>query len=97
MAEQHDTPVQIGPYGFEDYLGLVKAFHGNVAPGLVIGGFMVDLAQRRLPAGVLFDAICETRNCLPDAVQLLTPVHHRQRLAQGHQPGAFCRQPVRQV
>ena len=23
--------------------------------------------------GCLFDAICETRNCLPDAVQLLTP------------------------
>jgi formylmethanofuran dehydrogenase subunit E len=73
MSEQHDTPVQIGSYTFEDYLGLVKAFHGNVAPGLVIGGFMVDEARRRLPAGVLFDAICETRNCLPDAVQLLTP------------------------
>jgi formylmethanofuran dehydrogenase subunit E len=73
MADPQDSPVLIGPYGFEDYLDLVKAFHGNVAPGLVIGGFMVDLAQRRLPAGLLFDAICETRNCLPDAVQLLTP------------------------
>ncbi len=67
------TPVQIGPYDFDAYLELVKNFHGNLAPGLVIGGFMVDAAMRRLPEGVLFDAICETRACLPDAVQLLTP------------------------
>ena len=26
-----------------------------------------------LPAEILFDAVCETRNCLPDAIQLLTP------------------------
>jgi formylmethanofuran dehydrogenase subunit E len=65
--------MQIGPYEFDDYLGLVKSFHGSVAPGLVVGGFMVDLALGRLPAGILFDAICETRTCLPDAVQLLTP------------------------
>jgi formylmethanofuran dehydrogenase subunit E len=65
--------MQIGPYEFDDYLHLVKSFHGSVAPGLVVGGFMVDLAMRRLPAGILFDAICETRACLPDAVQLLTP------------------------
>jgi formylmethanofuran dehydrogenase subunit E len=73
MAALHDTPGLIGPYPFDDYLDLVKAFHGNVAPGLVIGGFMVDLARRRLPEDVLFDAISETRACLPDAVQLLTP------------------------
>jgi formylmethanofuran dehydrogenase subunit E len=34
---------------------------------------MVHLAQARIPKGVLFDVICETRACLPDAVQLLTP------------------------
>ncbi len=73
MTAQHDIPRHIGPYTVDDYLGLVQAFHGNVAPGLVIGGFMVDLALRRLPAGRIFDAICETRACLPDAVQLLTP------------------------
>ena len=73
MTERPDQAVQIGSYSFEDYLDLVKSFHGNVAPGLVIGGFMVEEARRRLPEGVLFDAICETRNCLPDAVQLLTP------------------------
>lgn len=34
---------------------------------------MVDLARNSLPEGVLFEALCETRLCLPDAVQLLTP------------------------
>jgi len=65
--------IKIGPYSFEDYLHLVESFHGNVAPGLVIGGFMVDLALKRMPEGVLLDAICETTTCLPDAIQLLTP------------------------
>ena len=57
----------------EDYLAMVAAFHGHPAPGLVLGGLMVDLAYRRLPPSGLFDAVCETRHCLPDAVQLLTP------------------------
>ena len=48
-------------------------FHGSQAPGLVIGGFMVDTAVRNLPNGISYDVICETRTCLPDAVQLLTP------------------------
>jgi len=34
---------------------------------------MVDLAYQHLPQGGLFDAICETERCLPDAIQLLTP------------------------
>ncbi len=34
---------------------------------------MVDLAVRNLPEGILYDAICETNTCLPDAIQLLTP------------------------
>ena len=45
----------------------------HVAPGMVLGGFMVDLAYRNRPQGEFFDAICETRACLPDAIQLLTP------------------------
>jgi formylmethanofuran dehydrogenase subunit E len=60
-------------YSFEEYLSAIKSFHGNIAPGLVLGGFMVDLALKNLPEGEFFDAICETRNCLPDAIQLLTP------------------------
>jgi len=51
----------------------VKSFHGFEAPGVVLGGVMVDLARKQFPPEVLFDAVCETRHCLPDAVQLLTP------------------------
>jgi formylmethanofuran dehydrogenase subunit E len=65
--------MNIGSYSFDEYLQVVKSFHGHLAPGMIIGGVMVDLAQRRLAPGVLYDAVCETRNCLPDAVQLLTP------------------------
>lgn len=65
--------MKIGTYSYEEYIHLVKSFHGNLAPGLVIGGFMVDLAMKNLPPGDFFDALCETTVCLPDSVQLLTP------------------------
>ena len=58
---------------YDEYIEMIKAFHGHVAPGMVLGGFMVDLAYRNLPQGEYFDAICETRACLPDAIQILTP------------------------
>ena len=58
---------------YDAYIEMVKTFHGHVAPGVVIGGFMVDLAYRNRPPGEFLDAMCETRKCLPDAVQLLTP------------------------
>ncbi|MDR3567003.1 MAG: formylmethanofuran dehydrogenase subunit E family protein [Syntrophobacteraceae bacterium] len=64
---------KIGRYSFEEYLKMVEAFHGNVAPGLLLGGIMVDYAVSQMAAGVLFDAISETPACLPDAIQLLTP------------------------
>jgi formylmethanofuran dehydrogenase subunit E len=56
----------------EKYIEQAKSFHGYAAPGIIIGGFMVDLAYRHLPEGVLLDAISETQVCLPDALQLLT-------------------------
>jgi formylmethanofuran dehydrogenase subunit E len=65
--------MNIGTYSYEEYLHLVESFHGSLAPGLIIGGFMVDLALKHLPEGEFFDAICETPACLPDAVQILTP------------------------
>jgi len=58
---------------YDEYIEMIKAFHGHVAPGVVLGGFMVDLVYRNLPQGEYFDAICETRACLPDAIQILTP------------------------
>ncbi len=57
----------------EEYVEKVKAFHGYAAPGMILGGFMVDLALKHLPQDTLYDAICETQKCLPDAIQLLTP------------------------
>ncbi len=65
--------MNICTYSYEEYLHLVKSFHGSLAPGLIIGGFIVDLAMKNLPEGQFFDAVCETPVCLPDAVQILTP------------------------
>jgi formylmethanofuran dehydrogenase subunit E len=65
--------VKIGSYSYDEYVSLVKSFHGYMAPGLIIGGFMVDLAMKNLPPGEFYDAVCETAVCLPDSVQLLTP------------------------
>ncbi len=64
---------KIGKYSFEEFLELVQGFHGYPAPGVIVGGFMVEEARRRLAPEVLFDAVSETRNCLPDAIQILTP------------------------
>ncbi len=60
-------------HSIEDYMALVERFHGHPAPGLLAGGFMVDLAKKNLPDGEFFDALCETKVCLPDAIQILTP------------------------
>jgi formylmethanofuran dehydrogenase subunit E len=59
-------------YTFDEYCGLIESFHGYVAPGVIIGGFMVELAYRNLPETMSFNVICETAKCLPDAIQLLT-------------------------
>ena len=64
---------RVGPYTWEEFLERVISFHGYTAPGVLIGGIMVDMAMHEIPKGVLFDAYCETHSCLPDAVQLLTP------------------------
>ena len=63
----------IRSYTYEEYTDMVEKFHGYAAPGVIIGGFMVDLAYRSLSEDGLFDVLCETPKCLPDAVQLLTP------------------------
>jgi len=64
---------EIAGYSFDEYRELVRQFHGSEAPGLLIGGFMVALALQSLDEGGFYDAISETRTCLPDAIQLLTP------------------------
>lgn len=66
-------PTVICGLTFDQYIEKIKEFHGHMAPGVLVGGFMVDLAYQHLQKGNLFDAICETRACLPDAIQILTP------------------------
>lgn len=65
--------MNIGPYTLQQYLSLAQDFHGSITPGMVIGGYMVDLAQSVLTDGAIYDALSETPRCLPDAIQLLTP------------------------
>jgi formylmethanofuran dehydrogenase subunit E len=65
--------MDIAAYTFDEFLQKVRAFHGNPSPGVTLGGIMVSMAQSTLPKGTLFDAICETDKCLPDAIQILTP------------------------
>jgi formylmethanofuran dehydrogenase subunit E len=72
-AMKSSQKVTICSHEYDEYINIVKSFHGHIAPGVAIGGFMVDLAVRHLPDGEFFDAFCETRVCLPDAIQLLTP------------------------
>ena len=76
MSNQTPLPGQsptVGEYTYEEFLDAVESFHGYRAPGVVIGGVMVDFAMQKLPSNTLFDAISETTYCLPDAIQLLTP------------------------
>lgn len=65
--------MRIGPFTHEEFMEEARKFHGYPAPGLIIGGYMVELAKSHMPHGELYDAISETTYCLPDAIQLLTP------------------------
>ncbi|MBU1611004.1 MAG: trehalose-binding protein [Proteobacteria bacterium] len=64
--------MNIGPHTFSEFKEIARQFHGYPAPGLLIGGYMVEMAKARIPEGTLFEAVVETGKCLPDAVQLLT-------------------------
>lgn len=64
--------MNIGQYSFSEFKELARSFHGYPAPGLLIGGYMVEAVKQKLPEGTLFEAVVETAKCLPDAVQLLT-------------------------
>ncbi|MCA1742348.1 MAG: FmdE family protein [Desulfovibrionales bacterium] len=64
--------MRIGNYEFDEFIEVVRNFHGSPAPGIIIGGMMVDMARENLPPDTIFDAIAESPKCLPDAIQLLT-------------------------
>ncbi len=70
-----DIPVHddsIGTYSYEEFFEAARRFHGYPAPGLMLGGYMMEEARRHIPEDTIFDAISETSWCLPDAVQMLT-------------------------
>jgi formylmethanofuran dehydrogenase subunit E len=71
-----EIPAKIKDYTFEEFVDVVRSFHGFEAVGILIGGFMEDKVCRHHPPGggrPLFDALRETPKCLPDAIQLLAP------------------------
>ena len=68
----HKAQGTICSQSYEEYLEKAKAFHGFAAPGIAIGGFMMELALRLMHKEERFSALCETSKCLPDAVSLLS-------------------------
>lgn len=64
--------MHVGSYSFQEFKNKAAEFHGYPAPGLLIGGYMVEMAKAALPPNILFEAVVESKKCLPDAVQLLT-------------------------
>ncbi|MBI9080769.1 MAG: trehalose-binding protein [Pseudodesulfovibrio sp.] len=67
------TVVEDQTFSFDEFIELAIWFHNYPAPGLLLGGYMVDIAKSHMPEGVLYDAVSETAWCLPDAIQMLTP------------------------
>lgn len=73
-SPQSVTPYRmIGSHTFAEFIELATLFHNYPAPGLLIGGYMVEEARRHMPEGTLYEALSETAWCLPDAIQMLTP------------------------
>lgn len=76
MAQAHDLSTafkNIGAHTFDEFIDMATLFHNYPAPGLLIGGYMVEEARKHMPEGTLYEAISETTWCLPDAIQMLTP------------------------
>lgn len=76
--------MKILSFTFEEYVERVRTFHDFAAPGVVIGGIMVDLAYQYLPEEGLFNALCETPKCLPDAIQISHSQDGWERTAHHH-------------
>ena len=80
----------VGKYTPEEYLEKVLAFHGHAAPGVLLGGFLVNAARMGLPEDCIFDALCESAQCLPDAIQILTPCTIGNSWLKIHDAGVFA-------
>ena len=56
-----------------DFIIEMEEFHGGRSPGMLVGAFLLDAALKRLGDPKELVVMAETINCLPDAVQILTP------------------------
>jgi len=67
----------LGSYTHDEFMEQATNFHGYPAPGIIIGAYMTELAKEYVKPMLgdhgLFNAISETGQCLPDAIQMLTP------------------------
>ena len=63
----------IGQYSYEEFRNMAALFHNYPAPGLMLGGYMVEAAKAAMPEDTLYEVLAETAWCLPDAAQMLTP------------------------
>lgn len=77
MNNEHTSQAQVTfsneQMSFDDFVEMVRRFHNYPAPGVLLGGFMVEATRSLLPPDTLFEAVSETSWCLPDSIQLLTP------------------------
>ena len=82
--------MSIGSRTHEEFMEEARAFHGYPAPGLIIGGYMVELAKRHMPEGVLYDAVSERPTAFPTPCSCLR--HARSATAGSAScPSAFTR------
>lgn len=63
----------VGEYSYKEFREMATLFHNYPAPGLMLGGYMVEAARTAMPEGTLYEVLAETPWCLPDAAQMLTP------------------------
>lgn len=72
-----EAVMELGMYTYEEFKEIATKFHGYPAPGIMLGAYMVELAKEKVAPYLenhgLYNAISETGQCLPDAIQLLTP------------------------
>ncbi len=57
---------------FEQFVYDMEDFHGDRAPGIIVGALMLDRVLETVLDGPDLVVTVETFNCLPDAVQVLT-------------------------
>ncbi len=81
---------RICDYSTEEFIKSSLSFMGNFAPGLLIGGFMVDIAIETWNNMSSLMRFGESPACLPDAIQMLTPLYGRKRMAENSRTGRFA-------